>query len=114
MDQRLVMGGDEFEIREGDRPPFNGTLGMRLAMEVRRPIEAVAPQDRMGIERVEVSAQMRLASLAEPDAGRPVRRNERISARWGIEGIAGTKQRPDMGDRRSFLRGHSDRDERGS
>ena len=51
-----------------------------LALDEGRPIEEVARRHRMGVERVEAwveaFTQMRLAFLAEPDAGRPARRDE--------------------------------------
>src|SRR3954469_23167825 len=50
-----------------------------LALDEGRPIEEVARQHRVGVERVEgwveAFAQRRLAFLAEPDAGRPSRRD---------------------------------------
>ena len=46
-----------------------------LALDEGRPIEEVARQHRMGVERVEAWTEAftakRLAFLAEPDAGRP-------------------------------------------
>jgi hypothetical protein len=49
-----------------------------LALDAGRPIEEVARQHRVGVERVEgwveAFTQRRLAFLAEPDAGRPSRR----------------------------------------
>lgn len=46
-----------------------------LALDEGRPIEEVARQHRMGVERVEAWVESftatRLAFLAEPDAGRP-------------------------------------------
>ena len=54
--------------------------GVLLALDEGRPIEEVARQHRMGVERVEAwieaFTQKRLAFLAEPDAGRPARRDE--------------------------------------
>ena len=51
-----------------------------LALDEGRPIEEVARQHRVGVDRVEgwveAFAQKRLAFLAEPDAGRPPRREE--------------------------------------
>jgi hypothetical protein len=51
-----------------------------LALDEGRPIEEVARQHRMGVERVEAWAEAfarnRLAFLAEPDAGRPSRRED--------------------------------------
>src|SRR3954447_10273711 len=51
-----------------------------LALDEGRPIEEVARQHRMVVERVEAwveaFTQERLAFLAEPDAGRPARREE--------------------------------------
>ena len=48
-----------------------------LALDARRPIEEVAKQQRVGVDRVEgwveAFTQRRLAFLAEPDAGRPSR-----------------------------------------
>jgi hypothetical protein len=48
-----------------------------LALDGGRPIEEVARQHRMGVERletwVEAFMQKRIAFLAEPDAGRPPR-----------------------------------------
>ena len=49
-----------------------------LALDAGRPIEEVARQHRVGVDRVEgwveAFTQRRLAFLAEPDAGRPSRR----------------------------------------
>jgi transposase len=46
-----------------------------LALDAGRPIEEVARQHRVGVDRVEswveAFTQRRLAFLAEPDAGRP-------------------------------------------
>ena len=46
-----------------------------LALDEGRPVEEVARQHRMGVERVEAWAEVfterRIAFLAEPDAGRP-------------------------------------------
>jgi len=51
-----------------------------LALDEGRPIEEVARQHRMGVERVEAwveaFTQKRLTFLAEPDAGRPAGRDE--------------------------------------
>ena len=51
-----------------------------LALDAGRPIEEVARQHRVGVDRVEcwvvAFTQRRLAFLAEPDAGRPSRREE--------------------------------------
>jgi hypothetical protein len=48
-----------------------------LALDEGRPIEEVARRHRMGVERVEAWVEafdrLRLAFLAEPDAGRPGR-----------------------------------------
>ena len=49
-----------------------------LALDAGRPIEEIARQHRVGVDRVEgwveAFTQRRLAFLAEPDAGRPSRR----------------------------------------
>ena len=54
-----------------------------LALHEGRPIEEVARQHRVGVDRVEgwveAFSQRRLAFLAEPDAGRPSRREEEDS-----------------------------------
>ena len=51
-----------------------------LALDEGRPIEEVARQHRMGVERieawVEAFSERRMAFLAEPDAGRPTGRNQ--------------------------------------
>lgn len=51
-----------------------------LALDEGRPIEEVARQHRMGVERIEAwvesFARKRLAFLDEPDAGRPPRRED--------------------------------------
>lgn len=51
-----------------------------LALDEGRPIEEVARQHRMGVERVEdwveAFTQKRLSFLAEPGAGRPSGRHE--------------------------------------
>jgi hypothetical protein len=51
-----------------------------LALDEGRPIEEVARQHLMGVERIEAWVEAfsgrRMAFLAEPDAGRPVGRNE--------------------------------------
>ena len=51
-----------------------------LALDEGRPIEEVARRHRVGVDRVEgwveAFVQRRLAFLAEPDAGRPTRRDE--------------------------------------
>ena len=54
-----------------------------LALDEGRPIEEVARQHRVGVDRVEgwveAFAQRRLAFLAEPDAGRPPGQEEEES-----------------------------------
>jgi hypothetical protein len=51
-----------------------------LALDEGRPIEEVARQHRMGVERVEACVETftrdRLTFLAEPDAGRPSHRED--------------------------------------